>query len=127
HFHLEVARAFAGFAASAANVEAERPGRVAAFAGEGLVGEDAADLVERFHVGDGVGARRFADGTLVDEDDVGEGVPAGDGVELAGALAQVAFGAVFAAEAGLERAVEHVVDERALAASRHAGDHGEAA
>src|SRR6185312_2473842 len=98
HFYLQMACALAGFAAAAAHVEAERAGCVAAFPRERLVGEDTADLVERFDVGNGIRARRLADGALVDEDDVGERIPPGEGIELAGTFTQVALGAVLAVE-----------------------------
>ena len=93
------------------------PARVSAFARERRVGEDAADLVERFHVRDRIRPRRFADRTLVDADDVVDRFGAGDRVERADDFAEVLLGAVLAVQSRLERAQQHVVDERALSRS----------
>ena len=48
-------------------------------------------------------------------------------VERADALAEVLLGGVLAGELRLERAIQHVVDERALAGPRDAGHDGQRA
>ena len=73
HFDGDGAVAFADVAAAAGDVEGEAAGGEVLAAGVGLRGEELADGVEGLDVGDGVGARRAADGRLVDEDDVVEG------------------------------------------------------
>ncbi len=97
HLDGDGAVAFADVAAAAGHVEGERAGGEVLAAGVGLRGEELADGVEGLDVGDGVGARRAADGRLVDEYDVVEEVRAG---ELAIGVGDVA--AVALAE-GLER------------------------
>ncbi len=64
--------AAAGRAAPVAGVEAERAGRVSARSRFLRLREEGADGVEGPHVARGVGARRPADGRLVDEHDVGD-------------------------------------------------------
>src|SRR5438128_9336228 len=115
HFDLEVAGALAGVTATAGDVEAERSRGVPALPGERCVGEDAADFVIGFDVRDRVRSRRLADRTLVDLDDVIDRLDAGDRVVRADALAEVLFRAVLAMKPRLERAKQHVVNERALA------------
>ena len=68
HLHRDGAVALAGFAASARNVEREMAGGVAALFGFARGGEQRADQVEGLDVGHRVGARRAADGRLVDHD-----------------------------------------------------------
>ena len=70
HFDAAQAVALAGFAAPALDVEAEASGLVAALAGFGQHGEEVADGGEDAGVGGGIGARRAADGRLVDLDDL---------------------------------------------------------
>ena len=69
--HLDGAHAcaFAVLAASAADVEREASGFVAAYAGAGQLREELAYLVEHADVGGGVAARGASDGRLVDFDD----------------------------------------------------------
>ena len=75
HFELVGAVAFAGLAAAAGDVEAEAAGLVAAGLGLGQLREELADLVEDLDVGGRVGARRAADGRLVDGDQACRGSP----------------------------------------------------
>ena len=70
HLDLQQAVAGAGLAAAAANVEREAPGAVAAQLGVLRGGEKAADIVKQPGIRRRVGARRAADGTLVDVDDL---------------------------------------------------------
>ena len=117
--HLDAALAFAlaGFAAAALHVEGEASGLVAALARFGQHGEEVADGGEDAGVGGGVGARRAADGRLVDLDDLVELVDAEDRAVLAGLFAR-------AVELFGERAVEDVVDEGGFAGAGDAGDDG---
>ena len=70
HVDLDVAVAVAGVAPPAVDVEAEMAGVVVPRAGLDRVGEDGANLVERLQVGHRIGARRAADGALIDHDHV---------------------------------------------------------
>ena len=117
--HLDLADAVAGtgLAAAALDVEAEAVGLVAAGAGVVGGGEHVADEVEHAGIGGGVGARRAADGRLVDGDDLVQLLHALDGIVVAGAQAR----AVELAGEGLE---EYLVDQRTLAAAGNAGDAG---
>jgi len=67
--HLDVleARTTAGGATAIAAVEAELAGGVAALAGHRCGGEDLTQRVPGAHIAHGVGARRLADGRLVDK------------------------------------------------------------
>ena len=123
HLDGDGAVAFADVAAAAGDVEGEAAGGEALALGVGLGGEEGADVVEGLDVGDGVGARRAADGRLVDEDDVVEVLRAGElAVEVRGlGLA----GAGFAVERLHQRAVEDLVDERGFAGAGDAGDAAE--
>ena len=117
--HLDFADAVAGagLAAAALDVEAEAVGLVAAGAGVVGGGEHVADEVEHAGIGGGVGARRAADGRLVDGDDLVQLLHALDGIVVAGAQART----VELAGEGLE---EYLVDQRAFAAAGNAGDAG---
>ena len=117
HLDAALAVALAGLAAAAGDVEAEAAGLVAALARLGQHGEEVADGREDLGVGGGVGARRAADGGLVDADDLVDLLGAGEGVVRAGFLARAVDG--FG-----QRAVEDVVDEGAFAAAADAGDDG---
>ena len=66
HLDRDGAIALAGFAAAAGNVEREMSGGVAALFGFAGGGEEGADQVEGLDVGDRIGARRAADGRLID-------------------------------------------------------------
>ena len=70
HLDLDDAVALARLAAAALDVEAEAARLVAAHLRLGRLGEHLADLVEDAGVGGRVGARRAADGGLVDLDDL---------------------------------------------------------
>ncbi len=117
HLDAALAVALAGLAAASGDVEAEAAGLVAALARLGQHGEQVADGREDLRVGGRVGARRAADGRLVDADDLVDLLGAGEGVVRAGLLARAVDGLG-------ERAVEDVVDEGAFAAAADAGDHG---
>ena len=120
HLDAQLAGAFAVVAAAAGDVEAEPAGRVAAELRLGELGEQLADEVEDAGVGGGVRRGRVAQRALVDADDLVDLLDAVDGVVGAGDGA----GAV---ELAGELVVEHVLDERALAAAGDAGDGGERA
>ncbi len=120
HFDLNIAFAGAGLAAAALDVEGEAPGRVATHPRFGDGGEELAHGREGAGVGGRVGARRAADGRLVDVDDLVDVVQSEDAVAVAGAVA----GAV--QELG-SLLVEDVVDEGALAGAGDAGDADELA
>ncbi len=70
HFHCDGAVALAGVAAAAGDIEGEVAGGEREAPGIGLSGEELADEVEGFDVGDGIGTRGAADGGLIDEDNV---------------------------------------------------------
>src|SRR5579859_6051450 len=59
-------------APSAFHVETESRGGITPFAGEGLLGEQAPNLVVEADVGSGIGTRRTADRRLIDVDHVTE-------------------------------------------------------
>ena len=66
HFHFDDAVPLARFAAAAFDVETEPSRAVTAGAGFRRGGEQVADRGEQAGVGGGVGARRAADGALID-------------------------------------------------------------
>src|SRR4029079_5397983 len=107
HLDLEIPRALAGLTAAAGDIEAESARAVAALPAHWCVGEDAADLVECLDVGDGIRARRLADRTLIDHDNVVERLDSRDRVERANRLTEVLLRAMLAVDAQLERAHEH--------------------
>ncbi len=123
HLDGDGAVALAGVAAAAGDVEGEGPGAEAAAFGVGLGGEERADVVEGFDIGNRIGSRRAADGRLVDQDDVVEVLRAGERAEEGGGLGRGGVG--FAVQRLLKRGVEHLVDERGLAAATDAGDAAE--
>src|SRR5215831_13816658 len=98
HLDLEIAGALARFAAAARDVEAEGAGGVPALSRQRSIGEDPSDLVERLDVRDGVRARRLADRTLVDADDVVDRVGARQRVVVTNALAEVLFSRMLAVQ-----------------------------
>ena len=112
--------ALAGFAAAALDVEAEAAGLVAALARFGKHGVELADGREEAGVGGGVGARRAADGRLIDLDHFVDVFQAFDGIVLA-------RGVVRSVDFFRQRAIKNVVDERRFAAAGNAGDGDEAA
>ena len=125
HLDLEIARALARLAAPAGDVEAEGAGGVAALPRSGSVGEDAPDLVVRLHVRHRVRARRAADRALVDEHHVVERLAAGERCRTRRRVSpRCCLAECSPVSLRLERAIQHVVHERALARARHAGDRG---
>ncbi len=114
--HLDVleAVAAAGGAAAVARIEAEGSGRVAARSRVRRGGEERADRIERTHVARGIGARRAPDRRLVDEHHVVHPLDVGEAAECAGRLGGLA-------EVLQQRRMQHVLDERGLARSRHPG------
>src|SRR5262249_18700715 len=120
HLDLDDAVALARLAAPALDVEREAAGLVAARLGLGQAGEPFADRGERARIGGRVGARRAADGRLVDVDDL---------VDVLQALDRVVRGRRFrrAVQPPRDRAIERVDQQRRLAATRYAGDAGEQA
>src|ERR1051325_9054223 len=127
HLDSEIARAFTLLAASTCHVEAEGSRGVSTLPRKRSVGEDAANFVEGLHIRHGIRSRRFSDRTLDDADDVVERIEAGDVIEGADALTEVLFRRMLAVQLRLERAKQHVVDERARRAFGEAGDGGDAA
>ena len=84
HLDLELTVARAGLAPAAADIEAEAARTVAARFCIGRRGEEVADIVEEICIRCGVGARRAADGALVDADDLVEEFLALDSLTAAG-------------------------------------------
>ena len=121
HLDLDHAFALARLAAPAGHVEREVAGRQAARLRVLGRREQLADRIERLEIRDRVGSRRAADRRLVHEDDVGDELRPFELAVRADAAIPVALGA-------LQRGVDHVVDERALARAAdagHAGQHAE--
>ena len=117
HFNAALAVALAGLATSAGDIEAESPGLVAALARFREHGEEIADWRKHLRIGGGIGARRAADGRLVNAHHLVQLFCAGQRLVCAGLLARTV-------DALRQRAIENVVDERAFAAAAHAGNHG---
>ena len=115
HLDADDAVPLAGLAAAALDVEAEAPRLVAAYFGVGQAGEEVADLGEEIRVRRRVGARRAADGGLIDVHHLVEVLDPVDAFVPARPL----LGAVKAQVQGL---VEHLVDQARLAAPAYAGD-----
>ena len=88
HFDFDDAVALAGFASTAFDVKGEPPRRVAAGARFLRAGKEFADGGEDAGVGGGVGARRAADGRLVDVDDFVEVFEAFDAFVGGGVVAR---------------------------------------
>ena len=119
HLDLELPVALALLAASAGHVEAETAGRVAAELGLGKLGEQLADQVEHAGEGGRVRGGRLAQGLLVDADHLVDLLQPADRVVGPGeGLRPV--------QRPRQGVVEHVLDQRALAAAAGTGDHGEA-
>ena len=121
HLDLDDPFAFARLAAAAGHVEREVAGRQPARLRVLGRGEQLADRIERLEIGDRVGSRRAPDRRLVDEDDVGDELGAFELAMRADAAIPVVLGA-------LQRRVDDVVHERALARAAdagHAGQHAE--
>ena len=78
--HLDLLKpgAATAFALAVGGIEAERAGVEAALLGRFGLRKDFADVVERADVNGGVGARGFAEGGLVHEHDLAEGLEAGE-------------------------------------------------
>ena len=115
HRHRQHPRAFAALAAAAGHIERKAPRREAALLRLRLGGEQLADGREDLGVGGGVGARPAADGFLADGDQLADGLPALDGVVLAGGVGR-------AIEARPPGPVEDVEHQRRLARAADAGD-----
>ena len=120
HLNLHKAVAAAGLAAAALDVEGEAARPVAPGLGLRRGGEKVADVVEEARIGGGVGARRLADGALVDADDL---------VEVLDTLEAVAAAGPHPGTVQLsgQRLVDDLVDEAGLAGAGHAGDAGKGA
>src|SRR5690606_31321298 len=113
HLKLVGAVAFARFAASALDVEAEAAFAITAGLRLWQLGVQFADFVKDLDVRGRVGARRAANGRLVDGDQLIEVIHALDSVVVAGM-------AVAAVEVTPQGFAQHVVDQRAFARARHA-------
>ncbi len=120
HLDAELAVALALFAAPAGHVEAEPPRRVAAELRLGQLGVERADQIEHAGEGGRVRGRRLAQRLLIDADHLVDLLDAADRVVGAGE------GAWRDAACG-PASVEHVLDQRALAAAADARDDGERA
>ena len=115
HLHALEPCALAGRAAPAARIEAEVSGLVAALGGKRHGGENRADLRERIHVRNGIGARGLANRRLVDEHHFRDAVPADElSVRTAGDGLP---------ECALQGRHENVAHERRFSRARHAGHH----
>ena len=114
--HLDAQRplSLAGFAAPALDVEGEAPRLVAAHLRLRQRGEEFADGRHRAGVGGRIGARRPADGRLVDVDDAVEFLQALDGVAAGG-------GETGAVEPTGRASVERLHHQGALAGAGDAG------
>ena len=119
HLHFDHAVSLARFAAPALDVEAESPGAVAAGAGFLRLREEVADRGEQPGVGGGVGARRAADGALVDVHHLVQQVEA---VDVLVALRRHRGGAV---QRPRGDRIQRVVHQGGLAGTGDAGDAGE--
>src|SRR5688572_22258426 len=100
-----MACAFTPLAPPSRNVEAEGARRVSTLTRQRGIGEDAPDLVERFHVRHRIRARRTTNRRLIDEDDVLQRFVSGNIVEGPHGLAEVLLRRVLAMDALLEGAV----------------------
>ena len=118
HFDAAETVALASFAAPALHVKAEAPGAVAALARFRKHGEELANRREHTGISSGIRARRAADGRLIDLNHFVDLLGANDLAVSAGRLHR-------AIKLLRQRAVQNVVDQRGLAGSRDAGDHGE--
>src|SRR5262249_36984621 len=117
HLHAEPSLSGAGLAAAAGDVEGEAAGVVAAQPRVRDLGEEPADVVEAADVGRRGGARRAADGRLVDLDRPRQVLHALEGRVRAAASHREP-------ERAAHAPVEHVVDERRLAGAGDARDAG---
>ena len=115
HFDVLEARAAAGGAAPVPAVEAELGGGVATFAGQVGIGKDLAHSIPRPHITDRVGARRLADGRLVDKDDFAQLL----GPQQAFMRTRRFSGL---AEVSQERRGQHILHQRGLARTAHPGN-----
>ena len=115
HLDLDDALAAAGFAAPAFDVEREAPRLVAADACLRHLGKGLADLREYAGVRGRVGARRSPDRRLIDVDHLVQVLQAAD-------LPVPAWPVLGSVQVLGQTLVQDLIDERALAASRHAGD-----
>ena len=113
HFHVLEAAAAAGGAAAIAAVEAEFGGGVAALARQRRGSKELADGVPRAHVAGRVGARRFADGRLIDEHYARQLFGVQQALVRAGR-----FGGL--AKVAQQRRGQHVLNERGFARAAHA-------
>ena len=115
--HLDVleARAAAGWAAAVARVEAELGRRVAALFGQRRLREQRADRVPRANVAGRVGARRLADGRLVDKHHVAQMIGAQQALVCAGRFGRLA-------EVAQQRGRQHVLHQRRFARAADARD-----
>ncbi len=113
HLHVLKTAAAAGGATAIAGIEAEGARGVAALTRQRCFRENLAELVKRAHITGRVAARGLADGALVDEDRIAEEISAQQPVVLSRGFRGLA-------EVACQRGVEHVLDQRALAAAAHA-------
>ena len=120
HFDFDQAIALARLTPAALDVEGKTPRLVAAGLGLGQFGKPIADRRERLGVSGGVGARRAANGALIDVDDF---VDVAEAVDLFVGAGQIAR----AMQGFGQRFIESLQHQGRLAAAGHAGDTGEGA
>src|SRR5581483_10617125 len=107
---------FTGFAAAARGVEREHAGRDAVELRARRLGEQLADVIPRFRVRRGIGARGSADGRLVDELHVVDQACPFERVDLSG------FETVVPADVAAITIEKAVANESRLSGSGDAGD-----
>jgi hypothetical protein len=116
HLHVLEARAAASGATPVAAVEAEFGRRVAALLRQRRLREQGANRVPRAHIADRVGARRFADRRLVDENHALQMVGAEQSLVRARGLGGLA-------EVTQQRRCQDVLHQRRLARAADPRDH----
>ena len=115
HFHGYCAFAFTFLTASAIGVETEESGRISHLLGQRKVGHELAYFVPSLDVGDGIGARAFANGVLVHELDASDllhiALQCGKFSGAIGSLVQVT----------LHAQIKDIANKAALSASAYTG------
>src|ERR1043166_243657 len=138
HFDLFEARAPAAFTLALAGVEAEGAGVQTPLPGGLGLGKKLADVIEGADIDSGIGARRFAQYGLVNQDDAAEMLPPldeGGGSRVEGGSGVIVFSVrlggqpvrsfdprLAALEFGGEGREQDFADERGFAGTAHARD-----
>ena len=105
HLHLHRAFALTLVAASAVGIEGEESRRHAHLLCQGLRSHESADFIVGLDVRDRIGARRFADGVLIDE------IHGGDGIRISLQRGELPRAVGHLVEVKFHGAVENVADE----------------